>query len=236
MESCNGLAPGVTDLPIEQIKKTVRPTGDQLAALDELNSRRVKAKDAVKASCPTAVPLTPVARLDAAEARLDTMIQAVQIVRDPLQRFYVLLNDEQRHASRPWAAVAAADRRRPAAISPRCAVEQSGDVAKLPVQRIEQVVQPSGQQQQDAFNALKQASHDAAEQLQASCPKRSAADAGGAARCGQDPAHRHGRGDEHHPAEAARLLRFAERRAEGEVQHHGAGAERCVGRAAGQND
>ena len=49
--------------------------------------------------------------------------------------------------------------------------QQSGDVAKLPVERIEQVVQPNGQQQQDAFNALKQASHDAAEQLQASCPK-----------------------------------------------------------------
>ena len=49
--------------------------------------------------------------------------------------------------------------------------QQSGDVTKLPVQRIEQVVQPNGQQQQDAFDALKQASHDAAEQLQGVLPE-----------------------------------------------------------------
>ena len=95
-ESCSGLAPGVTDLPTERIKNTVRPTGDQAAALDDLNAAVAKANDAIKASCPTAVPLTPMARLDAAEARLSAMIQAVDIVRDPLQRFYVLLSDEQR--------------------------------------------------------------------------------------------------------------------------------------------
>jgi LTXXQ motif family protein len=49
--------------------------------------------------------------------------------------------------------------------------QQSGDVAKVPVDRIEQVVAPNGQQQQDAFNALKQASHDIGDQLGASCPK-----------------------------------------------------------------
>ena len=48
--------------------------------------------------------------------------------------------------------------------------QQSGDVSDLPVQRIEQVVQPNGQQQQQAFDALKQASRDAAQQLQTSCP------------------------------------------------------------------
>ena len=95
-ESCNALAPGVSDLPIERIKNTVRPTGDQLAALDDLSAATAKANDAIRASCPTAVPLTPMARLDAAEARLQTMIQAVDIVREPLQRFHVLLSDEQR--------------------------------------------------------------------------------------------------------------------------------------------
>ena len=70
-KAATGLAPGVTDLPIEQIKETVRPTGDQLAVLDELKAAALKAQETVKASCPTAVPLTPVARLDAAEARLE---------------------------------------------------------------------------------------------------------------------------------------------------------------------
>ena len=170
MESCNGLAPGVSDLPIEQIKKTVRPTGEQLAVLDELQAAALKAQETVKTSCPTAVPLTPVARLDAAEARLDTMIQAVQIVRDPLEQFYDALNDEQK---RSFETMGSRRRRKGTAGGNLAALcnQQSGDVAKLPVDRIEQVVQPNGQQQQDAFNALKQASHDAAEQLQASCPK-----------------------------------------------------------------
>ena len=170
MESCNGLAPGVSDLPIEQIKKTVRPTGEQLAVLDELQAAALKAQETVKTSCPTAVPLTPVARLDAAEARLDTMIQAVQIVRDPLQQFYDALNDEQKRSFETMGSGGGGKAPAGGNLAALCN-QQSGDVAKLPVDRIEQVVQPNGQQQQDAFNALKQASHDAAEQLQASCPK-----------------------------------------------------------------
>ncbi len=46
---------------------------------------------------------------------------------------------------------------------------QPGDVAKLPVQRIEQVVHPDAQQR-NAFDRLKAASEKAAEQLQTSCP------------------------------------------------------------------
>jgi hypothetical protein len=41
-ESCSSLAPGVTDLPIERIKEVVQPTGDQLAALNELAPRLPK--------------------------------------------------------------------------------------------------------------------------------------------------------------------------------------------------
>ena len=147
---------GMSDLPIEQIKKTVRPTGDQLAVLDELKAAALKAQETVKASCPTAVPLTPVARLDAAEARLDTMIQAVQIVRDPLQQFYDALNDEQRHSFETMGSSGGGNAPAGGNLAALCN-QQSGDVAKLPIERIEQVVQPTGQQQQDAFNALKQA-------------------------------------------------------------------------------
>ena len=120
----------MSDLPIERIKNTVRPTGDQLAALDDLSAATAKANDAIKASCPTAVPLTPMARLDAAEARLQAMIQAVDIVREPLQRFYVLLSDEQRQRfnAMGWY------RRRQLAggnVVALCS-ERSGDVTKVP--------------------------------------------------------------------------------------------------------
>ena len=168
-ESCSGLAPGVSDLPIAQIKQTVRPTGDQLAALDELSAAAAKANDVVKSSCPTAIPLTPAARLDAAEARLEAMMKAVDIVHGPLQKFYNSLSDEQRQ--RFDAMGNTGDGRATAGgnVAALCS-QQSGDVTDLPVQRIEQVVQPNGEQQQQAFDALKQASRDAAQQLQSSCP------------------------------------------------------------------
>ncbi len=167
-ESCNGLAPGVTDLPIARIKDTVRPTGDQLAALDELSAAVVKANDAIKASCPTAVPLTPVARLDAAEARLRAMIQALDIVRDPLQRFYVLLTDEQRERFNAMGTNGGGQAPAGGNVVALCS-EQSNDVTKLPVQRIEEVLQPSGPQR-DAFEALKAAAQESAAQLRGTCP------------------------------------------------------------------
>jgi LTXXQ motif family protein len=167
-ESCNGLAPGVTDLPIARIKDTVRPTGDQLAALDELSAAVAKANDAIKASCPTAVPLTPVARLDAAAARLQAMIQALDIVRDPLQRFYVLLSDEQRERFNAMGTSGGTQAPAGGNVVALCS-EQSNDVTKLPVQRIEEVLQPSGPRR-DAFEALKMAAQDSAAQLRGTCP------------------------------------------------------------------
>ena len=51
-----------------------------------------------------------------------------------------------------------------------CAVQPPrGKFTQLPVQRMEQVMKPT-QQQQDAFDKLKAASTEAANQLQASCP------------------------------------------------------------------
>src|SRR6516225_4907356 len=75
LESCTGLAQGVTNLPIDQIRQTVRPTADQEAALDELSAASTQASDVIKSSCPSSVPLTPIGRLDAAEQRLDATIK-----------------------------------------------------------------------------------------------------------------------------------------------------------------
>jgi LTXXQ motif family protein len=94
--SCTGLAPGVTNLPIDQIRQTVHPTADQEAALDDLSAASSQASDIIKSSCPSTIPLTPIGRLDAAEQRLQATIKAVQVVRAPLERFYQALSDEQR--------------------------------------------------------------------------------------------------------------------------------------------
>jgi hypothetical protein len=77
VQSCGDLAPGVSNLPIEQIQQTVHPTADQEAALDYLSAATSQASDRIRSSCPTAVPLTPVGRLDAAEQRLAATIKAI---------------------------------------------------------------------------------------------------------------------------------------------------------------
>jgi LTXXQ motif family protein len=167
VESCTGLAPGVTNLPIDQIRQTVHPTADQEAALDDLSAASTRASDVIKSSCPSSVPLTPIGRLDAAEQRLAATIKAIQVVRSPLERFYEALNDEQRQR---FNAMNGSTRGAPSAGNMVAACsQQAGSFIDLPAQRIEQVVQPTSQQQ-SAFDDLKKAAQKAGDQLQSSCP------------------------------------------------------------------
>jgi LTXXQ motif family protein len=167
IESCGGLAPGVTNLPIDQIRQTVHPTADQEAALDDLSAASSQASDVIKSSCPSSVPLTPIGRLDAAEQRLDATIEAIQIVRSPLERFYGALSDEQRQR---FNAMNGSTEGNPSSGNMAAACgQQAGNFIDLPVQRIEQVVQPTAQQQ-SAFDGLKKAAQNASDQLQSSCP------------------------------------------------------------------
>ncbi len=167
LEGCTGLAPGVTNLPIDQIRQTVHPTADQEAALDDLSAASTQASDVIKSSCPSSVPLTPIGRLDAAEQRLDATVKAIQVVRSPLERFYQALSDDQRQR---FNAMNGSTKGAPSAgnMAAACS-QQAGSFIELPVQRIEQVVQPTAQQQ-SAFDDLKKAAQKAGDQLQSSCP------------------------------------------------------------------
>ena len=44
LESCTSLAPGVTNLPIDQIRQAVNPTPDQEAALENLSAASLQVK------------------------------------------------------------------------------------------------------------------------------------------------------------------------------------------------
>jgi hypothetical protein len=177
VESCTGLAPGVTNLPIDQIRQTVHPTADQEAALDDLSAASTRASDVIKSSCPSSVPLTPIGRLDASEQRLDATIKAIQIIRSPLERFYEALSDEQRQrfdamngSTRGAPSAVGSTRGAPSTGNMVAACSQgAGNFIDLPAQRIEQVVQPT-EQQQSAFDDLKKAAQKAGDQLQSSCP------------------------------------------------------------------
>jgi len=165
VQSCGDLAPGVTNLPIEQIRQSVHSTADQESTLDDLSAAASQASDMIRSSCPMAVPLTPVGRLDAAEQRLSATIKAVQIIRSPFARFYDSLSDEQKRQFN--AMKASTEGTRSASNLRSLCAQQAGGFVNL--QRIEQVLQPN-EQQRSAFGNLKRAAQNAADQLQSSCP------------------------------------------------------------------
>jgi hypothetical protein len=178
IQSCGGFAPGVTDFPIDRIRGAINPTGSQITLLDDLAAASSKASAILNASCPNQPPLTPLARLDALQTRLEATIKAIEIVRPALAALYDSLSDEQRQRldaigaeeSRQGREIAATGSNEPVALTSLCS-DQSAGFTRLPVQRIEDVVKPT-EQQQSALEALQQVSTKAAEQLRASCPSQ----------------------------------------------------------------
>jgi len=173
--TCGGLAPGVVSLPVDQIERAIRPTDAQVAMLDDLKAASTRADNILRASCPTEVPLTPIARLDAVMKRIQAMSQAVQTLRPPLTTLYNSLDNEQKDR---FAAIGAQTKYRRARIareeSPASNLgglckQQTENFTQLPVRRIKELIKPT-EQQDAAFDALKSASAKAAAQIDASCP------------------------------------------------------------------
>jgi hypothetical protein len=169
-ETCVGLAPGVTDLPIGNIERTISPAGEQIAAFDSLKSALARAHEVLRASCASDVPLTPVSRLAGVERRLNAMIQVVHIMSEPLENLYHSLTEEQR---RRLDAMGARTNRPSDAPLARGLValcnERTEKFSQVPVQQIEQTIRPTPQQQ-TTFDALRAASTKAADELRKSCP------------------------------------------------------------------
>ena len=140
LESCTGLMPAVTNLPIDQIRQIVHPTTDQKAALDNLSAAASQAREIIKSSCPDLVPLTPIARLDAAAQRLDATIKAIQIVLSPLEKFYETLSDEQRER---FNAMNGSTKSARSSSDMAALCSQQARFIDVPTKRVEQVVQPN---------------------------------------------------------------------------------------------
>ena len=175
-QSCGGFAPGVTSFPIQQIRQAIHPTGDQITLVEDLADASSKASATISASCPSEPPLTSPARLDAVQRRLEATMQAIEIVRPALANLYNSLSDEQRQRLEAIGAEEATQQRGTAVtgasggttVASLC-VDQAASFTKLPLQRIDEIVKPTGQQQ-SVLDQLKQVSEHAADNLRASCP------------------------------------------------------------------
>lgn len=93
---CSERATGAGGLPIDRIEKVLRLNDDQRAKLEDLQKASLQAADQLKADCPTDQPVTPVARLQAMEQRLNAMLKAIDTVQPALTAFYNSLTDEQK--------------------------------------------------------------------------------------------------------------------------------------------
>jgi hypothetical protein len=169
---CGDPDKGVTAWPIAEIARAVRPTPEQRALLDELKAAAAKAADVFKESCADYYGMTPPGRLRAMTNRVKATLDAVRIVRPALEQFYNSLNDEQKarfNALGPNFGERSQQPQQEAnAQAERCG-EPKSSLTQLPIERIEAVLHPAGQQK-EALDRLSKATKDAVERLQAACP------------------------------------------------------------------
>ena len=160
----------IAGLPIDLVQQAIEPTEAQRAALDELANASVAAAQKIKAACPTTISLTAPSRLAYMQQRIEAMIAAVAIVQPALDRFYSLLNDEQKVRLN---ALAEDQRRRSSARNRDRSLAQGCDVAqvsalKWPTEEIEARLRPTDNQRA-SFAVLQDASVSAADMLKTSC-------------------------------------------------------------------
>jgi hypothetical protein len=93
---CSGRWARNVVLPTEQIERSLHLSSDQQSVFKDLSESSAKAAEMLKANCPPQQALTPTGRLAAMEDRLNTVLQAVNLMQIPLGRFYQSLNDEQK--------------------------------------------------------------------------------------------------------------------------------------------
>jgi hypothetical protein len=169
--------------PVNQIQQAIQLNDAQRAALDDVANASTKAAQTIKSACPADISLTAPNRLAVMQQRIEAMISAVGMLQPPLQKFYDILNDEQKallnalienqrgnsnrdrrgNSNRGMAAVAVA---RP------CGMAQPG-LTEWPNAEIEQRVHPDDAQRA-SLAALQDAAAKAADMLKASCQPDSA--------------------------------------------------------------
>ncbi|MBR0845832.1 Spy/CpxP family protein refolding chaperone [Bradyrhizobium liaoningense] len=83
-------------LPVDRIAAAVAPNELQRAALDELATAWLAARDTIRAACPAQAPATAIERLGLMRERIAAMIKATDAIAPPLAKFVGLLNDDQK--------------------------------------------------------------------------------------------------------------------------------------------
>jgi hypothetical protein len=168
-QMCGDDSRNIAGLPIDQIQTTVQPTEAQFAALDELGNASIAAAQSIRAACPTQqITLTAPGRLAAMQQRIEAMISAVATVQPPLEKFYGLLNDEQKARFNALAEDQRKANNARAPVGPGCGTAQQPTALEWPAGEIEARLHPNDSQRA-SLAALQDASTKAAETLKTAC-------------------------------------------------------------------
>ena len=175
VEVCSAQAPALTGWPIEQIAQQIQPDDIQRALLEQLKDAAAQAVNLLQSACPTDLPSTPTGRLTEMHQRIQTMLQAVQLVRPVVERLYLSLSDEQkeRFNALDLANSTAAQTTRSSTRQPdltRVCSARPTQTTSLPSDRITQILQLDDAQRA-ALEQVKTASAKAADILNQNCPQ-----------------------------------------------------------------
>jgi hypothetical protein len=172
-QMCGDDSRDIAGLPIDRIQQAIQPDDAQRAALDDLANASVKAAQDIKAACPKQIALTAPTRLAAMQTRIEAMINAVGTVQPPLQKFYGLLNDEQKVKLNALGQDRQDQRRDEStpkaggAIAQNCGATRKG-VTEWPAAEIDAKLHPT-EAQRASLAALQDASVKAADMLKTAC-------------------------------------------------------------------
>lgn len=164
--ACGDNSKDLAGVPVDDIAAAVQPNEEQRAALDAFGNASVTAAQVVKGACPSSIAMTPVGRLDAMQQRVDAMLKAVTTLREPLDKFYGLLNDEQK------ARFNALGERQERQANPRALARScsgASEATAWPSAQIQRAVRPN-RQQAESLEAVHRATEQAASILKSSCP------------------------------------------------------------------
>jgi hypothetical protein len=169
LQLCRQPENGMTAWPFDRIEKAVDPTDEQQALLADLRRAADEAAQRFAQACPEHVPMTPVGRIEVMTERLRATLEAVRIVRPPLERFYQSLSDEQQARFNEIGPDIGKKRRGSLdQAKAQCGEEKSG-LTSLPIARIEDVVRPTDDQG-ELLDKLSDALDQAASTLEQACP------------------------------------------------------------------
>ncbi len=169
-QMCGSDSRAVAGMPVDQIADAVQPTEPQLAALSELGQASLTAAQNIRLACPGQAMLTAPGRLAAMQQRIEAMVSGIALIQPRMEKFYGLLNDEQKARlnglaeEQRKASLASAD-----SMSPAQGCKTPGPAAlQWPTAEIEARIHPNDTQR-GALQVLQDTSASAAESLKAAC-------------------------------------------------------------------